>query len=94
MTDLHKYPPFERWHDWTELDAAAWPDQVERNYTLVPTTCFNCEAGCGLVAYFDRETGYRDKTTGKPVSELRQPEHGDVPGHDRGAEGINAPGPR
>ena len=44
--------------------------------------------------YFDRETGYRDKTTGKPVSELRQPEHGDVPGHDRGAEHINEPGPR
>ena len=24
--------------------------------TLVPTTCFNCEAACGLVAYVDKET--------------------------------------
>ena len=66
MTDLHKYPPFERWHDWAELDAKAWPDQVERKYTLVPTTCFNCEAGCGLVAYFDRETGEIEKIEGNP----------------------------
>jgi arylsulfatase A-like enzyme len=44
--------------------------------------------------YFDRETGYRDKATGRPVSDLRQPVHGDVPGHDRGAERLNAPGPR
>lgn len=47
-------PPFERWDDWVEHDAAAWPRRVERRYTLVPTTCFNCEAACGLVAYVDR----------------------------------------
>ena len=61
MTDLNKYPPAEQWHDWTELDAKAWPEKVERNYTLVPTTCFNCEAGCGLVAYHDKETGEIDR---------------------------------
>ncbi len=66
MTDLHKYPPHERWHDWTELDAKAWPDKVERSYTLVPTTCFNCEAGCGLVAYFDNKTGEIAKIEGNP----------------------------
>lgn len=44
--------------------------------------------------HFDRETGYNHKATGRPVSELRQPVHGDVPGHDRGAERINAPGPQ
>ena len=66
MTDLHKYPPHEQWHDWTELDAEAWPDKVERNYTLVPTTCFNCEAGCGLVAYFDKKTGEISKIEGNP----------------------------
>ena len=43
--------------------------------------------------YFDRETGYEDKATGKPVSELRQTDYGDVPGHDRDAETINEPGP-
>ncbi len=64
--ELSKYPPFDKWHDWTELDAKAWPDKVERNYTLVPTTCFNCEAGCGLVAYVDNETGDVAKIEGNP----------------------------
>ncbi len=66
MTDLHKYPPFEQWHDWRELDAKAWPTRKERRYALVPTTCFNCEAGCGLVAYVDRETGDIAKLEGNP----------------------------
>ena len=69
MTDqlgLSKYPPLEQWHDWRELDAKAWPKRVERNYALVPTTCFNCEAGCGLVAYFDKETGDIAKIEGNP----------------------------
>ena len=66
MTDLHKYPPHEDWHDWRELDAKAWPDKKERRYTLVPTTCFNCEAGCGLVAYFDQETDQIAKIEGNP----------------------------
>ena len=64
--ELSSYPPFERWHDWTELDAKAWPDKVEKNYTLVPTSCFNCEAGCGLIAYFNQETGEIDKVEGNP----------------------------
>lgn len=66
MSDLEKYPPLDKWHDWTELDAKAWPDKVERKYTLVPTSCFNCEAGCGLVAYFDQETGEIAKVEGNP----------------------------
>jgi len=67
VTDLHKYPPHDRWHDWTELDAKAWPDKVERNYTLIPTTCFNCEAACGLVAYVDNESGEIEKFEGNPL---------------------------
>lgn len=66
MTDLSKYPPRSDWHDWSELDAKAWPDKVEKRYTLVPTSCFNCEAGCGLLAYFDRETGQIAKIEGNP----------------------------
>ena len=66
MTYLNKYPPQSKWKDWTELDAKAWPDKVERNYTLVPTTCFNCEAACGLLAYFDNETGDIAKIEGNP----------------------------
>ncbi len=66
MTELSKYPPFEQWHDWRELDAKAWPERVEKRYAIVPTTCFNCEAGCGLVAYFDKSTGEIRKVEGNP----------------------------
>ena len=58
--------PHDQWHDWSELDAAAWPERVERNYTLVPTTCFNCEAACGLVAYIDRDTDEVVRFEGNP----------------------------
>lgn len=66
MTELTNYPPLEQWHDWTEFDAKAWPTKVEKKYTLVPTSCFNCEAGCGLVCYFNQETGEIDKIEGNP----------------------------
>jgi len=66
MTELTNYPPFEQWHDWSEFDAKAWPDKVEKKYTLVPTSCFNCEAGCGLVCYFNQDTGEIDKIEGNP----------------------------
>jgi len=51
---LASYPPPERWEDWTEYDPAAWPRKVERHYTIIPTICFNCEAGCGLLAYVEK----------------------------------------
>ena len=60
------YPPHDQWHNWTELDAKAWPQRVERHYRLIPTTCFNCEAACGLVAYVDRDTGEVTKFEGNP----------------------------
>ncbi len=63
---LTNYPPHDQWHDWTELDAKAWPNKVERKYALVPTTCFNCEAACGLVAYIDKSTGQVAKFEGNP----------------------------
>jgi anaerobic selenocysteine-containing dehydrogenase len=63
---LANHPPHDRWNDWTELDARAWPARVERRYTLVPTTCFNCEAACGLVAYVDRDTGSIARFEGNP----------------------------
>ncbi len=60
------FPPPERWDDWRELDAKAWPRRRERRYTLVPTTCFNCESACGLLAYIDQETGQVAKFEGNP----------------------------
>ena len=63
---LAAFPPKERWDDWAELDSRAWPQRVERRYRLVPTTCFNCESACGLLAYVDRETGEVRKFEGNP----------------------------
>jgi len=63
---LASFPPKERWHDWVELDSRAWPERKERRYTLVPTTCFNCESACGLLAYVDTETMQVRKFEGNP----------------------------
>lgn len=63
---LAAFPPKERWDDWVELDPQAWPRRKERRYTLVPTTCFNCESACGLLAYIDKATGEVQKFEGNP----------------------------
>jgi len=63
---LAAYPPKERWDNWTELDSRAWPQRKERRYTLVPTTCFNCESACGLLAYIDKATEEIQKFEGNP----------------------------
>jgi anaerobic selenocysteine-containing dehydrogenase len=65
---LAAFPPKERWDDWIELDSKAWPRRVERRYVLVPTTCFNCESACGLLAYVDRDTMQIRKFEGNPES--------------------------
>ncbi|HEY7512003.1 MAG TPA: molybdopterin-dependent oxidoreductase [Vicinamibacteria bacterium] len=65
-THLASFPPRERWDDWLELDSRAWPRRVPRRYLLVPTTCFNCESACGLLAYVDRETLEVRKFEGNP----------------------------
>ncbi len=63
---LAAFPPRERWDAWVELDSSAWPAKVERRYMLVPTTCFNCESACGLLAYIDRDTLQVRKFEGNP----------------------------
>ncbi|MHC4078762.1 MAG: molybdopterin-dependent oxidoreductase, partial [Planctomycetota bacterium] len=65
-TPLHSFPPRKRWDDWQEYDAAAWPRKVKRSYALVPTTCFNCESACGLVAYVDKESQQIRRLEGNP----------------------------
>ena len=66
---LTNYPPPERWRDWETLDAKAWSKgrKVSRRYSLIPTTCFNCEACCGLLAYVDKDTGQIAKLEGNPA---------------------------
>ncbi|HVG34709.1 MAG TPA: molybdopterin-dependent oxidoreductase [Pyrinomonadaceae bacterium] len=63
---LAAFPPKERWDDWVELDSKSWPKRVERRYMLVPTTCFNCESACGLLAYVDKESLQVQKFEGNP----------------------------
>ena len=63
---LASFPPVDEWDDWMEYDAAAWPKKVERKYMLVPTTCFNCEAACGLMAYVDKATMQVRRLEGNP----------------------------
>ncbi|WP_304504465.1 molybdopterin-dependent oxidoreductase [Allobranchiibius sp. GilTou73] len=63
---LSAFPPKERWDDWVELDSRSWPKRVEHHYTLVPTTCFNCESACGLLAYVDRDNLQVRKFEGNP----------------------------
>jgi anaerobic selenocysteine-containing dehydrogenase len=63
---LAAFPPKERWDDWVELESKAWPERLERRYMLVPTTCFNCESACGLLAYVDKETMGVRKFEGNP----------------------------
>ncbi len=65
-TPLHSFPPKEQWDDWQEYDPSAWPRKVKRSYALIPTTCFNCEAACGLIAYVDKETNQIQKLEGNP----------------------------
>ncbi|HYL60949.1 MAG TPA: molybdopterin-dependent oxidoreductase, partial [Candidatus Acidoferrales bacterium] len=63
---LASYPPTDKWDNWTEFDPAHWPRKVERRYSIVPTICFNCEAGCGLLAYVDKDSLKIRKFEGNP----------------------------
>ncbi len=67
MNELSAYPPFEDWHDVTSLDAKAWPDRIQRRHTLIPTTCFNCEAACGLLAHVNHDTAAIERIEGNPL---------------------------
>ena len=61
-------PPPEKWDDWVEIEAGGWPaNRTEKHYQLIPTTCFNCESACGLLAYIDKETQAIRKFEGNPL---------------------------
>ena len=63
---LAHYPDPEDWHDFAMLDPKAYPEEVERRYSIIPTTCFNCESACGLLAYVDKEKGTIRRFEGNP----------------------------
>jgi len=64
---LANFPPVADWDDVVLNDAKAHPRRVEKHYTLVPTTCFNCESACGLLAYVDRDDLSVRKVEGNPA---------------------------
>jgi len=59
-------PPPSQWDNWVEYDSKSWPERKATEYMLVPTACFNCEAGCGLLAYVDKENMKIRKLVGNP----------------------------
>ena len=63
---LTDYPPPEQWDDWVEYEPKQWPRREAKHYMVVPTTCFNCESGCGLLSYVDKETLQVRKFEGNP----------------------------
>ncbi|MCF8563915.1 molybdopterin-dependent oxidoreductase [Alicyclobacillus tolerans] len=64
---LNSSPDPDKWDDWKELDPTVWPRKQYKNYELIPTVCFNCEAACGLLSYIDKETGEIRKLEGHPL---------------------------
>ena len=64
--ELTNFPPSERWDDWEEYDAKSWPTKVKKNVRYVPTTCFNCESACGLLAVIDKDSGEVRRFEGNP----------------------------
>jgi anaerobic selenocysteine-containing dehydrogenase len=63
---LEKAPPPHRWGDWVEYESGVWPRKREKHYTVVPTTCCNCESACGLLAFVDKESGTVARMEGNP----------------------------
>ena len=63
---LSDYPPPEKWDNWEEYEAKGWSKKEKKCYSIIPTSCFNCESGCGLLSYVDHETGKVRKFEGNP----------------------------
>ena len=68
---LTNYPPPEQWDDFVDYDPKSWPKKKKKHYSIVPTTCFNCESACGLLAYVDKEDESIRKFEGFQVSGRR-----------------------
>ena len=64
---LHNFPPVSEWDNHVQFDAKAHPRKVPHSYMLVPTTCFNCESACGLLAYVDKDDLSIRKLEGNPA---------------------------
>ena len=65
---LRNYPPVSDWDNHVEYDAKAHPRKVPHELSCsCPTTCFNCESACGLLAYVDKDDLSIKKVEGNPA---------------------------
>ena len=64
---LQSHPKPSEWDDFRDFESTAWPKRETRHYWIIPSICFNCEAGCGLIAYVDKETREIRKVEGNPL---------------------------
>ena len=64
---FEQYPPTGRWGDWADPVPPGAEADASRRCVLIPTTCFNCEAACGLLAYVDKERLEVRKFEGNPL---------------------------
>ena len=64
---LRSFPPPETWDHHVARDARAHPRKVTREFMLIPTTCFNCESACGLLAHVAKDDLSVTKVEGNPV---------------------------
>ncbi|RYU09963.1 molybdopterin-dependent oxidoreductase [Nocardioides iriomotensis] len=64
---LRSFPPPETWDHHVATDAKAHPRKVTREFMLIPTTCFNCESACGLLAHVAKDDLTVTKVEGNPA---------------------------
>jgi anaerobic selenocysteine-containing dehydrogenase len=64
---LRSYPPPDQWDSFLAYDAKAHPRKVVREFMLIPTTCFNCESACGLLAHVAKDDLTITKLEGNPA---------------------------
>ncbi len=64
---LSNYPPPDQWDGFVGYDARAHPRKVAREFMLIPTTCFNCESACGLLAHVAKDDLSVTKVEGNPA---------------------------
>jgi anaerobic selenocysteine-containing dehydrogenase len=67
MSDFRKHPAPAEWDDFVDFESKSWPKKDRRRYWIIPSICFNCESGCGILAYVDKETLEIRKIEGNPV---------------------------
>jgi anaerobic selenocysteine-containing dehydrogenase len=64
---LRNFPPPQEWDNFVAYDAKAHPRRVAREFMLIPTTCFNCESACGLLAHVAKDDLSIAKLEGNPA---------------------------